>query len=109
MIAMIRGRLKDGAEIQRVHAEVGEIVEVVDHPQEIASLEAVPGRRGFPRLQVGWLLDAAAGRKTIGKDVIEYGLLDPVRGQDRALNGLRGNYLRLFFHVVRSFVQCGPL
>ena len=109
MIAMIRGRLKDGAEIQRVHPEIREIIEVVDHAQQIAALEAVRGRWGLPRLQVGWLLDTAAGGKTIGKDVIEHGLLDPVRGQGLALNGLRGNDLHLFFHVWRSFVQGGPI
>ena len=91
VIAMIRGRLKDGAEIQRVNAKVREIVEVVDHAQQIAALEAVRGRRGLPGLQVGWLLDATAGGKPIGKDVIEHRILDPVRGQDLALNGLGGN------------------
>src|SRR5262244_2529593 len=86
VIAMIRGRLKDGAEIQRVHAEVGEIVKVLDHAQQITPFEAVPGRWGLPGLQVGWLLDAAAGGKPIGKDMIEHCLLDPVWGQDLALN-----------------------
>src|SRR4029077_4916937 len=109
VIAMIRGRLKDGAEIQRVNAEVCEIVEVFEHTQQIATLEAVRGRWGLPRLQAGWLLDAAADGKTIGKDVIEHGLLDPVRGPDWVLNRPSGNNLRPCFHVVRSFVQCGPI
>jgi hypothetical protein len=105
VIAMIRCRLKDGAEIQCVNAEVCEIVEVFEHAQQIAALEAMRGRRGLPGLQGGRLLDADAGGKTIGKDVIEHNILDPVRGQDMALNGLGGNNLRPFFHVLRSYVH----
>jgi hypothetical protein len=53
---------------------------VFDHAQQIAALEAVRGWWGLPGLQVRRLLDAAAGGKTIGKDVIEYSILDPVWG-----------------------------
>src|SRR5262245_15561278 len=106
VIAMIRCRLKERAEIQGVHAKVREIVEMFDNAQQIATLEAVRGRRGLPGLQVRWLRDAAAGGKTVRKDVIEHGILDPIWGQDMALNGLSGNKLRPFFHVVRSLVQC---
>ena len=108
VIAMIRGRLKDGAERQCVNAEVCEIVEVFEHAQQIAALEAMRGRRGLPGLQSGRLLDADAGGKTIGKDVNWLRVLGTAEGsQGDELNRPAGGLLVIDVSEYQPFRTTG--
>ena len=59
---------------------------------------------GIPWFQVVWLLDAGAFGKTIRKDLVENGILHPLRGNDIDFSGLSRNNGRLFFHSSFSFV-----
>ena len=41
VVAMVRGRLEDRREVDRVDAQVGQVVELLDHADEVASLVSV--------------------------------------------------------------------
>ncbi len=44
VIAMVRGRREDRRQVQRVDAEIGQVVEMLDDPEQVAALEPVVGR-----------------------------------------------------------------
>lgn len=56
-----------------------EVVEALDDPEQITTLEPVMRGRRVPVFEWAWLVDAFAARETIGKDLIEDRVRNPVR------------------------------
>ena len=52
VVAMVRGGLKDRREIDRVHAQLGHVVELLDHADEVAALVSEVGRWRSPFIEV---------------------------------------------------------
>ena len=78
VVAMVRGRLEDRGHVDRVDAEILEVVEALDDPEQVAALEAVRGRRRVPRLHRTGLADAVAGGEPIREDLVERRVPNPV-------------------------------
>jgi hypothetical protein len=79
VIAMVRGRLEHRGEVQRVHAQRLDVIEVLDDPEQVAALEPVVGRRLIPRLERPGLLDPRAPREPVREDLVEHCVADPGR------------------------------
>ena len=78
VIAMVRARAEDRVEIDGVDPQVGQVIQPLDHAQQIAALVGVAGGRGAPRLQVGRLGHVVRLGKAIGRDLIEDSVPNPV-------------------------------
>ena len=78
VVAMVRGGLEDRGHVDRVDAEILEVVEALDDPEQVAALEAVRGRRRVPRLHRTGLADALAGGEPIREDLVERRIPNPV-------------------------------
>ena len=83
VIPMVGRALEDGAQVERVHAQVLQVVQLLGHAQQVAALKAVVGGLVVPWLQVGRLVDALALGKAIREDLIEDGVFDPVGSLNR--------------------------
>ena len=83
VVAMVRRRLEDRREIDRRDTELVEVVEVLDHAQQVAALEAMVGRWCVPRLERPRLRHARTRGEPVGEDLVEDGIADPVRRLDR--------------------------
>ena len=79
VIAMVRARLEDRVEVDGVDPQVGQVVQVLGHAEQIAALVAVGRGRRAPRLQVAGLRHAVGPGETIREDLVENGVLDPGR------------------------------
>ncbi len=82
VVAVVGGRGEDRGEVQRGDPEVLEIVEPLDDPAQVATLEAVHRRWSVPRLERAGLVDALAGREPVGEDLVEDRVADPRRRVD---------------------------
>ena len=79
MVPVVRRRAEDGSQIEGGDAELGELVEVLDDPQEVAALEPVAGWRRVPCLEGSGGGDARRAREPIREDLVEDGVTDPAR------------------------------
>ena len=77
VVPVVRGGSEDRVEIEGGDAEVLQVVELLGDTEEVASLEAVGGRRGVPRLEVRGPREALAPREAVGEDLVEDGVADP--------------------------------
>ena len=77
VVAVVRGGGEDRVEVEGVHAEVLQVVELLGDAEEVAPLEAVGGRRGVPGLEVRGPGEALAPREAVGEDLVEDGVADP--------------------------------
>ena len=90
VVAVVRGRLEDRGQVERVDPEVLEVVEVLDDAEQVAALEAVVGRRRVPRLERTRLVDALARREPVGEDLVEDRVADPGRRVDASSSRRHG-------------------
>ena len=71
VIAVVGRRLEDRGEIHGVDAQIGEIIEVLDHADQVAPLIAVISRRRAPLVQMLGLghrqANARTGRERSGR------------------------------------------
>jgi hypothetical protein len=58
VVAVVRRRGEDRVQVDRVDAEILEVVEVLDHAEQVATLEPKERRRRVPRLHGAGLRDA---------------------------------------------------
>ena len=79
VVAVVRCRGEDRREVQRGDAEVIELVQALGDAEQIAALEPVICRRRVPVLQRPDRRQTPTPRKSVGKDLVEDGLRDPVR------------------------------
>ena len=82
VIAVIGGRGENGREIQRRHAQVAQLVEVLGDTQQVATLVAVNGRWRLPGLHGTRLGHPVAGREPVREDLVEDRVAGPRRGID---------------------------
>ncbi len=80
VIAMIGGRLEHRGEVDGVDSQILEIVEVLDHADQVAPLVAVIRRRRAPLVQVPRFGNRHAPREPIGKDLVKDGITNPFWG-----------------------------
>jgi len=78
VVAVVRGRLEDRREIDRVDAEIGQVIQVFEDPVEVAPLVPVGGGRVAPGVKVGRLGNREASREAVRKDLIKDRVADPV-------------------------------
>ncbi len=78
VIPVVRGRLEDRREVDRVDAQIQQIIEMFEHPDQVAPL--VPVRRGrvAPGVEVRGLGDRQAPGEAVGEDLVEDRVADPV-------------------------------
>ena len=78
VVAVVGGRLEDRREVDRVDAEVGQVVEVFQDAEQVAPLVAV-GVGGSPQAS-RWagLGTRQAAREAVGEDLVEDRVADPV-------------------------------
>ncbi len=82
VVAVVRGRLEDWREIDRGRAQLLDMIQMLDHAQQIAALVALDRRRAIPGLKIIRLGELVTFGEPIGEDLIEHGVLDPVRSMD---------------------------
>ena len=90
VVAVVAGGLEDRREVDRVDAEVLQIVELLDHADEVAALVAVRRRRVAPGVQARGLGDGQAAGEAVGEDLVEDGVADPVGRRHFGQVSLRG-------------------
>ena len=78
VIAVVGRRLKDRREVDGIDTQVGEVIEVFDHADQVAPLIAVIGRLRTPLVQVLRLGQAQRPREAVGKDLVENRVANPV-------------------------------
>ena len=78
VITVVGRRLKDRREVDGVHTQVDEIIEVLDDADQVTPLIAVIGRRCAPLVQVPRLRHRQRPRKAVGKDLVENRVANPV-------------------------------
>ena len=83
VVAMVRRRGEDRVEVERVDTQVREIRQPLRDPQQVAALEAVPGRRVVPGLHGSGLPHPSGRRESVREDLVEDGIADPVGCVDR--------------------------
>jgi hypothetical protein len=83
VVAMVRRRGEHRVEVERGGAESLDVVEPVDDPVEVATLEPVGRRRLVPRLERPRGFHPAAPGEAVGEDLVEDGVPDPLRRDDR--------------------------
>ena len=82
VIAMVRPRPEDRVEVDGVDPQVGQVVQVFGHAEQIAALVAVRRGRRAPRLQAARLWHRVRFGETIRENLVENGVLDPFGGLD---------------------------
>ena len=80
VIAMVRGGLEDGSEVECVNPQIRQVIEVFDDADQVAPLITVVRRRRSPLVQVPGLGHGQAPREPIGKDLVENRVANPVGG-----------------------------
>ena len=77
MVAVVCRRGKNRVEIQRADPQVGQIVEVFGHPEQVSALKTEHARRtapGFQRVRLG---QTGGAGKTVRKNLVEDRVCDP--------------------------------
>lgn len=78
VVAVVGSGLEDGVEIDGVDPQVLQIVQALQHAQQVAPFEAVHRRFGVPGLQITRFGERRAERKAVGKDLVKDGVFYPV-------------------------------
>lgn len=79
VVAVVRARGEDRVEVEGRYAEVVQVVELLDHAEEVAALVTVQCGRGIPLLEVARLVNSWATCEAVGEDLVEDGVLHPRR------------------------------
>jgi hypothetical protein len=82
VIAVVAGALEDGGEVDGVDAQPLNVIEVVNHPVEITTFVTLRCRRRVPGFEVGGFDQAGAFGEAVGENLVEDGILDPIRRFD---------------------------
>ena len=77
VIAVVRRGLENRREIEGIYAQVDEIVKVLDNSDQISPLISVVGRLRAPFVEMAGL-GTDKDRKSVGKDLVENRVANPV-------------------------------
>jgi hypothetical protein len=80
VVFMVAGTLENGREIQRRDAEIGQVVQAVDDPFQVAAHEIAVGRRAAPRLYAQRIAGGFAPGKPLDENLVEDRVAHPGRG-----------------------------
>ncbi len=79
VVAVVGCRLEDGVEIDGIDAQIGQIIQMFEHADEVPTLVAVYCGGAVPRFEVGGLAQGIAVCEAVREYLIEYGVLYPIR------------------------------
>jgi hypothetical protein len=82
VVAVVAGRREDRVQVDRRDPQVGQVVEAIDEPQEVAPLVAVDGRRRRPRLEPTRLRHTPTAGEAVREHLVEHGMPNPIGGID---------------------------
>jgi hypothetical protein len=80
VVAVVARRREDRVQVDGRDAQVGQVVEAVDEPQQVAPLVAVHRRRRRPRLEPTRLRHAPTAGEPIREHLVEHRMPNPIRG-----------------------------
>ncbi|MNW57226.1 hypothetical protein D3C74_350110 [compost metagenome] len=80
IVFVIGGGFEDGGEVDRINAQITDVIQMVDHALKVTAEEIERCRLAAPRFHLFRTNIRVAVRESFRENLIEHGILDPCRG-----------------------------
>jgi len=75
---MIGCRRKDRVKVNGIDTKIFQVIQLFINTHQVAALETIWGGVAIPALKVSWFKDLVAPGETIGENLVEHRVFDPV-------------------------------